>query len=107
MDVSGKTPIKYSEGAMEDLKAGEASSVHGSGEARGSWLKRMGGFIPQDYRNELVQLFKLAGPVVRLTHRSASKSAVLRVLFMYHMYVFIYIYIHVCVCSVVLMCVCE
>ncbi|KAM7393655.1 hypothetical protein PAMP_020512 [Pampus punctatissimus] len=64
MDGSGKTPIKYSEGLKEDIKAAEASNVHGSGETRGSWLKRLGGFNRQEYRNEVVQLFKLAGPVV-------------------------------------------
>lgn len=66
MDGSGKTPKKCTEGGKEDLKVCEAaSSAQGSGE--GGWgccLKR-GGFIPPDYRNELVQLFKLAGPVVR------------------------------------------
>lgn len=63
MDGSSKTPIKSSEVVKEDLKASEAS-VHGSGEAPGSCLKRVRDFIPLDYRNELVQLFKLAGPVV-------------------------------------------
>ncbi|XP_053186275.1 multidrug and toxin extrusion protein 1-like isoform X1 [Scomber japonicus] len=56
MDGSSKT-------VKEDSKHGEAA-VHGPGETRGSWLKRVSGCIPQVYRNELVQLFKLAGPVV-------------------------------------------
>ncbi|XP_051241998.1 multidrug and toxin extrusion protein 1-like [Dicentrarchus labrax] len=59
MDGSGKTPVKYAEGVKEDLKAAEAAS-----SAQGSCLGRMRGFIPQEYRNELVQLLKLAGPVV-------------------------------------------
>lgn len=67
MDGSSKT-------VKEDSKHGEAA-VHGPGETRGSWLKRVSGCIPQVYRNELVQLFKLAGPVVRLTHQNASKSS--------------------------------
>ncbi|TDH16407.1 hypothetical protein EPR50_G00020460 [Perca flavescens] len=36
----------------------------GSGDSRGSCLKNMRCFIPPDYRHELVQLFKLAGPVI-------------------------------------------
>ncbi|KAA8594475.1 hypothetical protein FQN60_011610 [Etheostoma spectabile] len=63
MDGSIKTPIKYSDGVKEDLKVGKtASSVQGSEDSRGSCLKRC--FIPPDYRHELVQLFKLAGPVI-------------------------------------------
>ncbi|XP_070771763.1 multidrug and toxin extrusion protein 1-like [Enoplosus armatus] len=65
MDASGKTSVKCTEGVKEDIKSGEAaSSAQGSGEGCGSCLKRMGGFISPEYRNELVQLFKLAGPVV-------------------------------------------
>lgn len=68
MDAEGKTPVKSSEGMKEDLKAVEsASSAQGSGGGCGSCLKRMVRFIPLEYRNELVQLFKLAGPVVRST----------------------------------------
>ncbi|XP_035856231.1 multidrug and toxin extrusion protein 1-like isoform X1 [Sander lucioperca] len=65
MDGSIKTPIKYSEGVKEDLKEGKAdASVQGAGDSRGSCLKNMRCFIPPDYRHELVQLFKLAGPVI-------------------------------------------
>ncbi|XP_022595713.1 multidrug and toxin extrusion protein 1-like [Seriola dumerili] len=61
MDASGKTPIKYSEGPKEDLKAGEAASPAQGGS---SCLKSMRGCIPPEYQLELVQLFQLAGPVV-------------------------------------------
>ncbi|GAA6228584.1 multidrug and toxin extrusion protein 1-like [Lates japonicus] len=65
MDGSGKTPIKYTEGVRENLKAGEATSrVEGSGKYWGSCLRSVRGWIPPEYRHELVQLFKLAGPVV-------------------------------------------
>ncbi|XP_038570314.1 multidrug and toxin extrusion protein 1-like [Micropterus salmoides] len=64
MDGSGKIAMKYTEGVKEDLKPGDAPSVRGSGEGCDSCLKSMGDFIPPDYRNELVQLFKLAGPVI-------------------------------------------
>ncbi|XP_078122118.1 multidrug and toxin extrusion protein 1-like [Sander vitreus] len=64
MDGSIKTPIKYSEGVKEDIKVGKAdASVQGAGDSRGSCLN-MRCFIPPDYRHELVQLFKLAGPVI-------------------------------------------
>ncbi|XP_030592955.1 multidrug and toxin extrusion protein 1-like [Archocentrus centrarchus] len=62
MDASGKTPGRCSEGAKEDLKDGEAASCAQS--SRGCYLKCVPGFIPSVYRNELVQLFKLAGPVI-------------------------------------------
>ncbi|XP_027138265.1 LOW QUALITY PROTEIN: multidrug and toxin extrusion protein 1 [Larimichthys crocea] len=62
MDGPGKA--KYTEG-VKDVKAGEAaSSTRSSGGGCGSCLKRMVGFIPLEYRRELVQVFKLAGPVV-------------------------------------------
>ncbi|KAM4583743.1 multidrug and toxin extrusion protein 1-like [Odontesthes bonariensis] len=61
MDGSGKTPVTLTEGGKVDVKSGEAAD---SGEGWGSCLKRMRGFIPLEYRNELTQLFKLAGPVV-------------------------------------------
>ncbi|XP_033479680.1 multidrug and toxin extrusion protein 1-like isoform X4 [Epinephelus lanceolatus] len=38
-----------------------APCAQGSGEG---CLKRVGGFVPPDYRNEIVQVVKLAGPVV-------------------------------------------
>ncbi|XP_039652245.1 multidrug and toxin extrusion protein 1-like [Perca fluviatilis] len=65
MDSSIKAPIKYSAGVEGDSKVGKAAaSVQGSGDSRGSCLKNMRCFIPPDYRHELVQLFKLAGPVI-------------------------------------------
>ncbi|KAM7009206.1 multidrug and toxin extrusion protein 1-like [Tautogolabrus adspersus] len=65
MEGSVKTQIKHTAETKEDLKAcEEASSVQSSTEGYGSCLKRTRGFIPPVYRNELVQLFKLAGPVV-------------------------------------------
>lgn len=68
MDGSGKTPIKYTEGVRENLKAGEATSrVEGSDKYWGSCLRSVRGWIPPEYRHELVQLFKLAGPVVSLS----------------------------------------
>ncbi|XP_070838457.1 multidrug and toxin extrusion protein 1-like [Chaetodon trifascialis] len=49
----------------EDLKASEAaSSAAAASEGCGSCLERMGCVIPPEYRQELVHLFKLAGPVV-------------------------------------------
>ncbi|XP_049900234.1 multidrug and toxin extrusion protein 1-like [Epinephelus moara] len=38
-----------------------APCAQGSGEG---CLKRVGGFVPPDYRNEIIQVVKLAGPVV-------------------------------------------
>ncbi|XP_078122131.1 multidrug and toxin extrusion protein 1-like [Sander vitreus] len=65
MDSSIKAPIKYSEGVEGDSKVGKAAaSVQGSGDSRSSCLKNMSCFIPPDYQHELVQLFKLAGPVI-------------------------------------------
>ncbi|XP_031140414.1 multidrug and toxin extrusion protein 1-like isoform X3 [Sander lucioperca] len=65
MDSSIKAPIKYSKGVEGDSKVGKAdASVQGSGDSRGSCLKNMSCFIPPDYRHELVQLLKLAGPVI-------------------------------------------
>ncbi|XP_049900233.1 multidrug and toxin extrusion protein 1-like [Epinephelus moara] len=60
MDGSTKTPVKNCEGLREDLKAGESASPG----CWGSGMKNMCGFIPPDYRHELVQLFRLAGPVI-------------------------------------------
>ncbi|XP_033983981.1 multidrug and toxin extrusion protein 1-like [Trematomus bernacchii] len=65
MDGSNTTPVKYCESVKEDLKPGEAAaSVPGSGDCWGSCLKRVRLFIPPDYRHELLQLVKLAGPVI-------------------------------------------
>ncbi|XP_036969968.1 multidrug and toxin extrusion protein 1-like [Acanthopagrus latus] len=65
MDGHDKNPVKYTEGVKEDSKAGEATpSVQGSVEGCGSCLERTRRLIPPEYRNELLQLLKLAGPVV-------------------------------------------
>uniref|UniRef100_A0A3Q3KPF2 Multidrug and toxin extrusion protein n=1 Tax=Monopterus albus TaxID=43700 RepID=A0A3Q3KPF2_MONAL len=67
MGDSGKTPVKGAEGVRKDLRAREgASFAPCAGEDWGSCLKRMRSVscIPSEYRNELVQLLKLAGPVV-------------------------------------------
>ncbi|MEQ2234578.1 hypothetical protein ILYODFUR_033031 [Ilyodon furcidens] len=60
MDGAGKAAGANTDGVKEDLKAAEADSTEGWG----SCLRRIRGSVPQKYRNELVQLFKLAGPVV-------------------------------------------
>ncbi|XP_037328646.2 multidrug and toxin extrusion protein 1-like [Pungitius pungitius] len=65
MEAPARTPIEYFEGVREDLKAGEAARpARGCGDAWGGCLKKMIDFIPPDYRKEMVQLVKLAGPVV-------------------------------------------
>ncbi|KAK5866530.1 hypothetical protein PBY51_020716 [Eleginops maclovinus] len=65
MDGSNKTPVKYSESMKEDLKPEEAAaSVPGSVGCWGSCLKCVRRFIPPDFQHELLQLCKLAGPVV-------------------------------------------
>ncbi|XP_040043366.2 multidrug and toxin extrusion protein 1 [Gasterosteus aculeatus] len=65
MEASARAPVGYSEGVKEGLKADEAArSSRGCGGAWDGCLKKMLNFIPPDYRKELVQLFKLAGPVV-------------------------------------------
>ncbi|XP_068590806.1 multidrug and toxin extrusion protein 1-like isoform X2 [Cebidichthys violaceus] len=65
MDVSSKTQSQYSGGVREDVKADEAARcVQGP---RGGWdccLKKLRDFVPPEYRRELVQLAKLAGPVI-------------------------------------------
>lgn len=77
MDDSSKTPVKYTDGVKEDSKAVEAApSAQESAEVSGNCLWRTRRLIPARYRNELVQLFKLAGPVVR-------RSTVTRVLYVY------------------------
>lgn len=66
MDGSCKTQIKCTEGVKEDLKAVEAaSSAQDSAEGCRSCPGNLWRFIPPIYRNELAELFKLAGPVVR------------------------------------------
>uniref|UniRef100_I3J610 Multidrug and toxin extrusion protein n=1 Tax=Oreochromis niloticus TaxID=8128 RepID=I3J610_ORENI len=62
MDASVKTAGECTEAGRGDLKEGEAASCAQS--SRGCCQKCVPGFIPTVYRNELVQLFKLAGPVV-------------------------------------------
>ncbi|KAL6110613.1 slc47a2 [Pungitius sinensis] len=65
MEASARTPIEYTEGLREDLKAAEAARpARGCGDAWAGCLKKMIDFIPPDYREEMVQLVKLAGPVV-------------------------------------------
>jgi len=73
MDGSGKTPATLTEGEKVDVKSGEAAD---SGEGLGSCLKRTRGFIPLEYRNELTQLFKLAGPVVRLLAHAPTHQCI-------------------------------
>ncbi|XP_005803125.1 multidrug and toxin extrusion protein 1-like [Xiphophorus maculatus] len=60
MDGPGKAAATHTEGVKVDLKAAEADPAEGCGFC----LKRIRDFVPQKYRNELAQLFKLAGPVV-------------------------------------------
>ncbi|MEQ2216859.1 hypothetical protein XENOCAPTIV_023864 [Xenoophorus captivus] len=60
MDGAGKAAGANTDGVKEDLKAAEADSTEGWG----SCLRRIRDSVPQKYRNELAQLFKLAGPVV-------------------------------------------
>ncbi|XP_013855958.1 multidrug and toxin extrusion protein 1 [Austrofundulus limnaeus] len=57
MDSSGK--VSQTDMVKVDLKPDQDSA-----QGWGSCLKRIWGMVPQDYRNELAQLFKLAGPVV-------------------------------------------
>lgn len=76
MDDSSKTAVKYTDGVKEDSKAVEAAPAQESAEGSGSCLWRTKRLIPARYRNELVQLFKLAGPVVR-------RTTVTRVLYVY------------------------
>lgn len=65
-----KTPnmTKNPSGAEEDPQTDEEASE------QGSCLKRARELIPVEYRRELVQLFKLAGPVVRETLFTVCKS---------------------------------
>ncbi|XP_041641533.1 multidrug and toxin extrusion protein 1-like [Cheilinus undulatus] len=64
MDGSYKTQMKHTEEIREDMKAAEADTSSQSSPGCCSCLKSTRGLIPPVYRNELVQLFKLAGPVV-------------------------------------------
>nr|XP_046259032.1 multidrug and toxin extrusion protein 1-like isoform X2 [Scatophagus argus] len=61
METSGKAPVKYTDGVNGDSKAAEAAS---SGQDSVSCLGGVRCSLPPVYRNELVQLTKLAGPVV-------------------------------------------
>uniref|UniRef100_A0A668SJ31 Multidrug and toxin extrusion protein n=1 Tax=Oreochromis aureus TaxID=47969 RepID=A0A668SJ31_OREAU len=62
MDSSGEKTGNCTEAAKEDLKEAAAASCAQS--SRGCCQKCVPRFIPSVYRNELVQLSKLAGPVV-------------------------------------------
>uniref|UniRef100_A0A668SJ55 Multidrug and toxin extrusion protein n=1 Tax=Oreochromis aureus TaxID=47969 RepID=A0A668SJ55_OREAU len=62
MDTSVKRAGKCTEEAKDDLKEAAAASCAQS--SRCCCQKCVPGFVPTNYRNELVQLFKLAGPVV-------------------------------------------
>ncbi|KAG7486117.1 multidrug and toxin extrusion protein 1-like [Solea senegalensis] len=61
MDGSAQTQMKYSNGVKEDEKVDEAA---GANPSPGSCLERIRSGIPPVYRHELVQLCKLAGPVI-------------------------------------------
>ncbi|XP_051241996.1 multidrug and toxin extrusion protein 1-like isoform X2 [Dicentrarchus labrax] len=64
MDGPAAPATTDTEGGVGVLTAAQpAPSVHGSG-CRSGLKKRIRGCIPLDYRNEIVQLLKLAGPVV-------------------------------------------
>ncbi|KAM8879768.1 multidrug and toxin extrusion protein 1-like isoform 2-T2 [Spinachia spinachia] len=65
MEASARTPIEYFEGPKEDLKAEEAARpAWGCRDAwDGCWRKTID-VMPPNYRQELLQLVKLAGPVV-------------------------------------------
>lgn len=63
MDSSCKPVEKYTEGVVENGKALEPSGEQEASEGCRSspaWCKA----LPPEYRNELRELFKLAGPVV-------------------------------------------
>lgn len=64
MDSSGEKTGKCTEAVKEDLKESAAAACAQS--SRGCCHICVPRFIPSVYRNELVQLSKLAGPVVRL-----------------------------------------
>ena len=67
MDATAPSQVKNTGKVEEDLQeANVTAHVEGSGEAWGCCPKRLRGFITPEYRHELVQLCKLAGPVVRL-----------------------------------------
>uniref|UniRef100_A0A669DLG0 Multidrug and toxin extrusion protein n=1 Tax=Oreochromis niloticus TaxID=8128 RepID=A0A669DLG0_ORENI len=62
MDTSVKRAGKCTEEAKDDLK--EAAAASSAQSSCCCCQKCVPGFVPTNYRNELVQLFKLAGPVV-------------------------------------------
>ncbi|XP_024145077.1 multidrug and toxin extrusion protein 1 isoform X2 [Oryzias melastigma] len=65
MEGSGKTPKTHPDGPAVDMKSAEADSgAQDCGKSRGSCRERMRGLIPEEYRNELIHLFRLAGPVI-------------------------------------------
>ncbi|XP_037546016.1 multidrug and toxin extrusion protein 1-like [Nematolebias whitei] len=59
MDSCGKAAVSQTDSEKVDQKPDQDSTG-----GWGSCLKRVWGVVPQKYRNELEQLFKLAGPVV-------------------------------------------
>lgn len=71
MDSSGK--VSQTDAVKVDLKPDQDSA-----QGWGSCLKRVWGMIPQDYRNELAQLFKLAGPVVSLDPDQNNSGFIVR-----------------------------
>ncbi|CAI5679137.1 unnamed protein product [Oreochromis niloticus] len=62
MDTSVKRAGKCTEEVKDDLK--EAAAASSAQSSCCCCQKCVPGFVPTNYRNELVQLFKLAGPVV-------------------------------------------
>ncbi|XP_068177747.1 multidrug and toxin extrusion protein 1-like [Antennarius striatus] len=60
MAAAGKEAVNHTEGVKDGVEA--APAARGSGE--GSCLGRMKRLIPEIYWNEVVELFKLAGPVI-------------------------------------------
>ncbi|XP_043970991.1 multidrug and toxin extrusion protein 1-like isoform X1 [Gambusia affinis] len=60
MDGPGKAAATHAEGVKVDLKGAEADPAEGCGFC----LKKIRHSVPQKYRDELEQLFKLAGPVI-------------------------------------------
>ncbi|XP_059199691.1 multidrug and toxin extrusion protein 1-like [Centropristis striata] len=67
MEGSTRSPAGLSEGLKGEIKPGEAGSAAPPQDSGGCWSscrRNMRLLVPQEYRQELLQLFKLAGPVV-------------------------------------------
>lgn len=64
--MDGSPVTVYTEGLNGALIVCEAACCKGSGGNDGACLKRIRSFVPLEYRTEMVQLVKLAGPVVRM-----------------------------------------